>query len=350
MADFEVFGLSPLGFHATNLALHVANTLLLFFLLARMTSAPWASAFVAAFFAVHPLHVESVAWISERKDVLSTLFWLLTMWAYLKYTEHRRPLWYLATALLLALGLMSKAMLVTLPLVLLLVDVWPLRRLTIGTPDWIRNASRLVAEKLPFLVLSATASYLTYIAQGEAVRTTRDLALSHRIENTVVSYGRYIAKSFWPSISPSFTRIPSGGPPPQSQGALLLVTVLTIAALLTVRTRPYLFTGWFWFLGTLVPVIGLVQIGNQSIADRYMYVPLIGLSIALAWGLRDVISAKPALRNPIIATTSIALVLVRIFDNTASEILARQHRTTHSLRTRQWSAHRHPEQSHRGFP
>ena len=309
MADFEVFGLSPLGFHATNLALHVANALLLFFLLARMTSAPWASAFVAAFFAVHPLHVESVAWISERKDVLSTLFWLLTMWAYLKYTEHRRPLWYLATALLLALGLMSKAMLVTLPFVLLLLDVWPLRRLTIGAPAWIPNASRLVAEKLPFLVLSAIASYLTYIAQGEAVRTTRDLALIHRIENTVVSYGRYIAKSFWPSDLTVFYPHPVGWPAATIAAALLLITVLTIAALLTVRNRPYLFTGWFWFLGTLVPVIGLVQIGNQSIADRYMYVPLIGLSIALAWGLRDVISAKPALRNPIIVSVFVALVL-----------------------------------------
>jgi protein O-mannosyl-transferase len=309
MADFETFGSHPRGFHATNLALHVANSLLLFFLLARLTSAPWASAFVAAFFAVHPLHVESVAWISERKDVLSTLFWLLTMWAYTRYAEHRRLVWYLATAVFLALGLMSKSMLVTLPFVLLLLDLWPLRRLVIGTPGWVRQASRLAAEKVPFLVLSAIASYLTYIAQGEAVRTTRDLALTHRLENTFVSYGRYIAKSFWPVDLTVFYPHPVGWPAAMVAGTLLLVTALTFVAILTVRTRPYLFTGWFWFLGTLVPVIGLVQIGNQSIADRYMYVPLIGLSIALIWGLRDLILAKPALKNPIIATACIAVVL-----------------------------------------
>ena len=309
MADIELFGLNPVGFHATNLALHVANSLLLFFWLARTTSAPWASAFVAAVFAAHPLHVESVAWISERKDVLSTVFWLLAMWAYAKYAEHRRLTWYLATALFLVLGLMSKAMLVTLPFVLLLLDVWPLRRLTIGAPGWIRQVSKLAAEKLPFLVFSAIASYLTYVAQGEAVRTTRDLALSHRIENTFVSYGRYIGKSFWPVDLAVFYPHPVGWPAAVVGGALLLVTVLTLVALLTVRTRPYLFTGWFWFLGTLVPVIGLVQIGNQSIADRYMYVPMIGLLLMLGWGLRDIISAKPALRNPIIATAFIAVVL-----------------------------------------
>jgi tetratricopeptide (TPR) repeat protein len=295
MLDYELFGLNPEGHHATSLLLHALNVVLLFLVLRKMTGAHWRSAFVAALFAVHPLHVESVAWVAERKDVLSTFFGLLAIAAYLRYTEKPKLTRYLPVALLFALSLMSKAMLVTLPFVLLLLDFWPLKRIalsrtSISSPesntDDFRNQllrlGRLILEKVPLLALSCISSLLTVSAQGFAVGQLK-LPFYVRLANAVLSYFRYIAKMLWPTKLVVLYPFPSG--------VLWPVIIASIAilgfTLLVFRFRsnyPWLFTGWFWYLGTLIPVIGLVQVGMQSIADRYTYVPSIGLFVILAWG------------------------------------------------------------------
>ena len=312
MTDCQLFGMNPLSFHLVNLAFHMANTLLVFVLLQRVTGNLWPSAIVAAFFSWHPLHVESVAWISERKDVLSTFFVLLTICAYAAYAEyakHRRAGWYLSTLVLFLLALMSKAMAVTVPFLLLLMDVWPLGRLNFTSPGWARSVRQLIFEKVPLFVLSLAASLATFLAQGDAVMTTSHLGLTHRLENAVVSYARYLGKTFWPADLAVFYPHPTGGWSilliGGSAGLLLGISVLSV---LTVRKRPYLFTGWFWFLGTLIPVIGLVQVGSQSIADRYMYLPSIGLFIAIAWGVRDLVKAFRLPPLPLALGTSAALL------------------------------------------
>jgi protein O-mannosyl-transferase len=295
MADCDLFGVNARAFHLVNLGFHVGNTLLLFLLLTRLTGAMWASGIVAAFFGWHPLHVESVAWISERKDVLSTLFWLLTMWAYAEYTKRQSRSWYAGMLVFFVLGLMGKAMLVTLPFVLLLMDVWPLRRLDLNTSGWPRAAKRLILEKLPLFILAGGASYVAYVAQAGAVRSIGEWMLSERTENTLISYARYLGKTFWPVELAVFYPHPAAGWQGwQVMAAVILLAVISLTAFFAARTRPYLFTGWFWFVGTLVPVIGLVQIGSQSIADRYMYVPSIGLFVAVVWGLRELVGTQRA--------------------------------------------------------
>ena len=308
MLDCQIFGMDARWHHGVNLALHVASTLLLFFILKQATGGIWRSVFVAGAFALHPLHVESVAWISERKDVLSTLFWMLTMWAYLQYA--RKPsLWrYLATAFVFALGLMSKPMLVTLPFVLLLMDYWPLQRLSFGRrtaqtlpdssqpsdgglwrrlPEW----GRVMLEKVPLVILAGISSAITVVVQSKTVAPLGMIALHVRIANACTSYVMYISKMFWPS------RLAVLYPHPLDKiqiwpavvAALLLVGI-TVLVFITSRRYRHLAVGWFWYLGTLVPVIGLVQVGAQSMADRYTYVPLIGLFIMIAWGLPDLLA------------------------------------------------------------
>ncbi len=293
MLDVQLFGMDAGLHHVTNLLLHVASTILLFWLLFRMTGAAGRSAFVAALFAVHPLHVESVVWVTERKDVLSTLFWLLALWAYTGYA--REPRWdrYLRVLLFAALGLMAKPMLVTLPFVLLLLDVWPLRRVTLearapgsgGLSVWIR----LVREKVPIMALAAISSVLTYLAQRHvgAVSEAGALPFLMRLENALASFWAYLGKMLWPA------RLAAFYPYPESFSAvwaacelvgLLAVSVLVIRA---ARRFPYLAVGWLWYVGTLVPVIGLVQVGMQGMADRFTYVPLIGIFIMIAWGVPD---------------------------------------------------------------
>jgi Tfp pilus assembly protein PilF len=303
--DYELYRLHPWGFHLTNLLLHTANTLLLFLVLRRMTGARWRSVLVAALFAVHPLHVESVAWVAERKDVLSTLFWMLTLWAYLRYIE--RPYWfrYLLVVVALGLGLMAKPMLVTLPFVLLLLDYWPLGRLA-GAEESRSNGSRnqtqparkshslagrgarLVYEKLPLFALVLISSVVTLRVQSRALAA---LPLETRVMNALVSYTSYLGKTFWPVdlvvFYPSRHGTLSAG---SAAAAALLLVGITAGVLWAGRKRPYLPVGWFWYLGTLVPVIGLVQVGDQAMADRYTYVPLIGVFIMLAWGLHDLLS------------------------------------------------------------
>ena len=269
MLDCQLFGLDAGAHHFTNLVLHTAATLLLFAVLKRITHARWPSAFVAALFALHPLHVESVAWIAERKDVLSAFFWMLTLWTYARYVERPGRARYLWTLAAFALGLMAKPMLVTLPLVLLLLDYWPFAR------------GPRIKEKLPFFALSAAVCVVTYLAhaQAKAVISLETIPAALRVENALVSYAAYIGKMFWPSGLAFFYPYPKGGLAIPAALAAVGIAAVTIAA----RKRPYLLVGWLWFLVTLAPVIGLVQAGLQARADRYMYLPMVGLAIMIAW-------------------------------------------------------------------
>jgi tetratricopeptide (TPR) repeat protein len=298
MLDRQLFGDSPAGFHITNLILHIANTLLLFMVLKKMTGALWQSAFVAALFALHPLHVESVAWISERKDVLSTFFWLLTMAAYVKYaagqTQRSAPtIWYLASILLFALGLMAKPMLVTLPFVFLLLDYWPLDRIKYFNRQ---NIYRLVFEKIPFIVLSIISSVIAFLAQqsSSSIPPFALFPLKFRITNAFISYVKYIEKLFLPNGLAAFYPHPfenvSVVHAVISAAVLLAVTILVLRF---AKNHRYLVTGWFWYLGTLVPVIGLIQVGSFAMADRYTYITLTGLFIIIAWGLPELLAKSP---------------------------------------------------------
>jgi len=289
MLDVEVFGMNAGGHHLTNLILHLANTMLLFLVLRRMTGFVWRSAFVAALFGVHPLHVESVAWIAERKDVLSTLFWLLTIWAYARYAEN--PTWtrYLPVVLFFGLGLMAKPMLVTLPFVLLLLDYWPLNRLSFGGKgERTVPVYDLFLEKVPLFAMTALSCLITFRAQqmGGAVGLLEKLPFAVRAGNALVAYTTYIGKMFWPKNLAVFYPHPGADLPVwQAVVAGLALVSITILVIRAGKPRPYLSVGWLWYLGTLVPVIGLVQVGAQAMADRYTYVPMIGLFIMLAWGL-----------------------------------------------------------------
>jgi tetratricopeptide (TPR) repeat protein len=315
MLDCQLYGLKPVGHHLTNLLLHTASTLLLFLVLNRMTGAPWRSACVAALFAWHPLHVESVAWVAERKDVLSAFFFMLTLWAYERYAGAGRKnaecrmqnaeshttlegsrftfhvsRHYLLSLLFFVLGLMSKPMLVTLPFVLLLLDYWPLRRFQLSTLNpqpstlW-----RLVVEKTPFLALSAVVCVLTVAAQrqGFAVVSMAGLPLSRRIPHVLVSYAHYLGAMLLPRHLAAHYPYVAAVPALEVAGAAILLALLTFLAFRLAARRPYLVVGWLWYLGTLVPVIGLVQVGDQAWADRYTYIPLIGLFVAVVWGVSD---------------------------------------------------------------
>jgi protein O-mannosyl-transferase len=283
MADCQAYGLYAGGHHFTNLLFHAAAAVSLFLVLRGMTGATWRSAFVAAFFAVHPLHVESVAWISERKDVLSALFFVLTLGAYICYVHSCSVSRYLLVALLLALGLMAKPMLVTTPFVLLLVDYWPLGRFN-GRP----KAWSLFLEKIPLLVLSAASCVTTFFAQKGVIIPAEQFPISSRIGNAFVSYLVYIRQMFWPArLSPLYPFPEDRLPLWLIALALLLVAFAGVLAIWWRKERPYIFTGWFWYFGMLVPVIGIVQVGIQSHADRYTYLPEIGLYVVVAWGMSD---------------------------------------------------------------
>ncbi|MGA8128720.1 MAG: tetratricopeptide repeat protein, partial [Syntrophobacteraceae bacterium] len=395
MLDVQLFGLNPRWHHLTNLMFHIANTLLLFFIFHRMTKAPWKSAFVAALFALHPLHVESVAWVSERKDVLSTFFWMLTMAAYIHYVEHRTEdgeqrsederrmtmdgrslsgirfppsgFRYLAVLIFFALGLMAKPMLVTLPFVLLLLDYWPLRRFEpeVSTQEIHtevkkpvsankRKSSRkqtsgslaaldpgsskagavqtvvkeeepaddkyqwalvrpLILEKIPLLSLSALSCVVTYFAQKKAgaVISIEAFPLGARIANGCVSFVIYIGKTIWPNNLAVFYPHPGLQPLWQVMGAVLFLCAVTFAVIRTGKRFPYLATGWLWFTGTLVPVIGIVQVGDQAMADRYTYIPLIGLFVMAAWGIPELVKklqpTRPPCKEPLFASSALIL-------------------------------------------
>jgi tetratricopeptide (TPR) repeat protein len=362
MLDVQIFGLIPRWHHLTNLFFHIANTILLFLIFCLMTKAPWKSAFVAALFAIHPLHVESVAWVAERKDVLSTFFWMLTIGAYIHYVEHRTEdggqrtgvfrlpssvFRYSAVLTFFVLGLMAKPMLVTLPFVLLLLDFWPLQRfdklgrqiLTEENKSLPGNKGKkkssgakglsgvgqvqktemhryrwasirpLVVEKIPLFVLAALSCVVTCAAQakGGAVKSLQSFPLDSRIANALVSYIVYIGKTVWPSGLAVYYPHPGLLPIWQVMGAVLLVIAVTVGVVWRAKRFPFLVTGWFWFAGTLVPVIGIVQVGNQAMADRYTYIPLIGLFILAAWGIPELLSKLRCRKEALFASSALVL-------------------------------------------
>jgi tetratricopeptide (TPR) repeat protein len=326
MLDAELFGRGPAGPHWMNVLLHVANGILLFLLLGRLTGSFWRSAFVAGLFAVHPLHVESVAWVSERKDVLSTFFGLLALVFYARYAEvqslkskvqsqdsaasNTQPAtrntphtirYYVLSLFFFALGLLSKPMLVTLPFVMLLLDYWPLGRVPAsGFARQPSTTTRLLWEKVPFLTLALIASAVTVAVHKHAgvIAPLATVSTSARVANALVSYARYLGQTFWPTGLAMPYLHPGHWPPGAAGLGAALVAGVSAIALWQGRRRPYLLVGWCWFLGTLVPVIGLIQWGSQSMADRFMYVPSVGLFIAVAWGLGELLARwhwpKPA--------------------------------------------------------
>jgi tetratricopeptide (TPR) repeat protein len=279
--DYQLFGLNPAGYHLINVLFHMVNALLLFLVLREATGKLWQSFWVAGLFALHPLHVESVVWISERKDVLCAFFWMLTMLAYVRYARGRKC-WYLGVIVFFTLGLMSKPMAVTLPFVLLLLDYWPLRRIETLHGSY----RRLILEKLPMIALSAASSMITYLAQmkGGSVTKLGELSFGVRLENALFSYVQYLEKLFYPHDLAVIYPHPGASIPAWaywSSGTFLMIFSMVVVYLS--RKKPFLLTGWFWYLGTMVPVIGIVQVGVQGMADRYTYLPMIGIYIGLVW-------------------------------------------------------------------
>jgi tetratricopeptide (TPR) repeat protein len=338
MVDCCLFGLNPYAHHLMNLAFHLVNIILLLYALWKATGSLWRSAFVAALFALHPMHAESVAWVSERKDVLSTMFWLLTLIAYIRYVKVHRARWYGAAIVSYCLGLMAKPMLVTLPFTLLLLDAWPLARVfRIKTPEnepaqskrsqkaqrtkispaplpWRKAWLPLVAEKIPFFALAAASSIVAIIAQSNkhAVVSVGSLSVIERAGNAIHSYGVYLSKMIAPVHLACFYPFPLTQPTLETAIALCILVATTTVCVVYRRRMPFLPTGWLWYLGTLVPVIGLVQVGVQSMADRYTYVPFIGIFIMISWGL---FAAASHLRipGPALSTIACAVVLALAF-------------------------------------
>lgn len=328
MLDAHLFGLDAGWHHRTNVALHALATVCLFAALRAMRLSPWRSAFVAALFALHPRNVESVAWISERKDVLSAVFWTGAMWAYALYARRTTLPRYLAVLLLFVLGLLAKPMVVTLPAALLLLDVWPLRRLRVagggteearsgdGHDDAIaggvqpRAWSALVAEKLPLLAVSLAAAVITFLAQrgSGAVATLEALPLAYRLQNAVVAYVAYLRSLFWPADLAVFYpyRVPLPGF--EVAASALVLLALSLAAWHLRRARPYLLVGWLWYLGTLVPVIGIVKAGDQAMADRFTYLPAIGIFLAVTWAVADA-AARDARARRALAPAALVVLL-----------------------------------------
>jgi protein O-mannosyl-transferase len=295
MLDCQLFGVQSAGHHLSDLLLHAANTVLLFLVFRRLTGATGRSLLVAMLFGIHPLHVESVAWAAERKDTLSTLFWMLSLLTYVRYVElskaqsPKAKAYYLLTLVVFVFGLMSKPMIVTLPCIMLLMDWWPLCRFQLSTVNsQLSTIRRLVKEKVPFFVLGLLISAITVYTQRECgeLSPLSDLGLSARFINAILSYGRYLALTVWP-VHLAFYSMPQVFPIWPALGVALLLLAISLLALWIARTRPYLAFGWVWYLVTLLPVIGLLQVGHQSHADRYTYVPLIGIFAFLVWGAYD---------------------------------------------------------------
>ena len=313
MLDCQLYGVTPAGHHFTNVLLHSVAAVLLFFLLLWMTGALWRSAFVAAIFAVHPLHVESVAWIAERKDVLSAIFFMLALAGYVFYARRPSFLRYLIVLIFSACGLMAKPMLVTLPFLLLLLDYWPLGRF-----DWLddsagsrfekRSWKQLLLEKLPLLALSAAASAATIVTQEQSINLIHEMSLPARIGNAFVSLVIYLRQSFWPHDLAVFYPYPDNGFPVwEIVGAIAFIAAVSVAAFFWRSSKPYFFTGWFWFVGMMVPVIGIVQVGIQAHADRYNYLPQIGLGLIVAWATADFFGSQ---RYQQVVLTALSLVTI----------------------------------------
>ena len=318
MLDVRLFGMNPGAMHVSNLLLHLVSTLVLFLALVRMTGARGASAFVAALFAVHPLHVESVAWVAERKDVLSTVFWMLALWSYAWYARKPKPARYGLVLVLFALGLMAKPMLVTLPFVLLLLDVWPLGRVSLSAdparpgrwPVVSRAWLPLLLEKVPLFALAAAASAIAFFVQqsGGAVATLESFPVSGRVANALVAYVAYMLKTIWPRglvVFYPYPQVIAVWPAVAAFGALVAASVLVARF---APRKPYLAVGWCWYLGTLLPVSGLLQVGSHAMADRYTYVPLVGLFIMAAWGTSEAVGVGRG-RRIALAAAAVLIVL-----------------------------------------
>jgi Flp pilus assembly protein TadD len=297
MADRSLFDAQSGAYHLTSVALHAATACVLFLALVRMTRRAWPSAIVTALFAIHPMHVESVAWVAERKDVLSGLFFFLTIWAYARYVE--RPAWtrYALVVLSFACGLMAKPIVVTLPLVLLLLDVWPLKR------------PRALGDKVPLFLLAAAVAAITVITQRQAgaVPDVAAIPVSTRTTNALVSAAWYLERIFWPSGLAAIYPYPRVAPVPQAVLAAVVLLAISVAVFRARRNAPYLLVGWLWYLVTLVPVLGLIQAGPQARADRYTYLSMTGMAIMVVWGIAHVTAARRALARPIAATACIIL-------------------------------------------
>lgn len=315
MLDVQIYGMSPMGHHATNVLLHGANTLLLFLFLVHATGASWRSFFVAMLFGIHPLHVESVAWVAERKDVLSAFFWMLTLLAYLRYSRNRCLTTYFTVLWLFAAALLSKPMAVTLPFVLLILDYWPLRRLPQITDGKVApvgawkhlSTSALLLEKLPFFVLAGLSLVMTDLAQERAGAIKATAQVTENILNALAAYGTYLVKMVWPGnmvVLYPYTHQPVW----KALAAGILVAGISIAVW-SWRDRRYLVAGWLWYLITLLPVSGIIRIGEHSIADRYTYIPLIGLFIIISWGTGDLVENRKTARHTALA----AVVAVLLF-------------------------------------
>lgn len=302
LVEYELFGLDPFWYHLTNLMIHIANSVLLFWVLKGMTGRVWASAFAAAVFAVHPLQVESVAWVAERKNVLSGFFWILTVGAYARYTRRPKVGRYVVVLLIFCFGLMSKPTVIALPFVLLLLDYWPLCR---------PGLRRLIVEKIPLFVLSGVLSVITFIAQkgGATLTLGEHLGVLIRLSNALVSYVKYIGKIFCPNdlavLYPHAGRMLPGW---QWTGALILLVAISVLVLRLRRQRRYLIVGWLWYLGTLVPVIGLIQSGAQAMADRYIYLPLVGIAVMVGWGTGDIVTRWRQVRIPAVILAGAVVV------------------------------------------
>jgi len=308
MFDYQLHGLNAGGYHLTNLILHVMSSLLLFWLFNRMTGAIWRSAFVAALFALHPLHVESVAWISERKDVLSAFFWMLTLCFYVCYTEKPVIRRYLPVLLCFACALMSKPMVITLPVVMILLDYWPLGRFDSKKTNLILWQLK---EKIPFFVLSAALVIITFYAP-HFESYVKDFPLGSRIANAPVSFVTYLEKTFWPHDLAVFYPFSDKLPLWQVFGATLLILVISSAAIVAAKRLPYLFAGWLWYVTTLLPVIGIIQVGDFAMADRYHYLPSIGIGIMLAWGIPSLIKNEDIRKNILFAVVIAFLTIISV--------------------------------------
>jgi protein O-mannosyl-transferase len=317
MLDVQLFGMKAGGHHLMSLFFHVLNTLLLLGFLNYATGRLWPSAFVAAIFALHPLHIESVAWVSERKDVLSACLWLLTLLSYVFYTRKPSFRRYVLPLFLFALGLMAKPMLVTLPVILLVLDYWPLARIQAGSSRSKTTVPyallrRLIIEKLPFAVLSLASAGLTVFAQQRSISLPREMGPATLLTNAIVSYGRYAWKMVCPTSLTIFYPHPHR---PLMLAAILIALLIAIATFMAVRYRakyPYLLTGWLWYLITLIPVIGFLQVGDQSHADRYTYIPLIGLFVIVAWGASSIIERIPSLETVFAVTATVVLAVAAV--------------------------------------
>ena len=316
MLDCSLYGMHPWGHHLTNLLFHAAASVLLFLALRLLTGALWPSAAVAALFAVHPLHVESVAWIAERKDVLSALFWMLALGAYGLYVRRRGAARYAAVTAAFVLGLMSKPMVVTLPFVLLLLDWWPLDQVNATEPFGVmaRKTARLAAEKIPLFLIMALSCLSTFVmqARGHNIDIVGKVSLAARCANVTVVYVLYLAKTVWPSGLAVSYPYPDARPVWQVAGAALTLAAITLFCLSQARHRPYFIVGWLWYLGTLAPVSGLVRVGDYSHADRYTYIPSIGVFVMVVWGVADLAAAWRVPKRAVAVASGAALVALTV--------------------------------------